>query len=669
MYFGMVASMTLCLTMIVRNEASTIARCLAAAKPLIDCWCIVDTGSTDETMSIIMRELSHLPGELYSRPWLNFGYNRTESLNLAREWLSKNNYDLNATWCLMLDADHELQNCGFNSSSLAEDCYLLEQFDEHITYANARLLRASIAWLSEGVTHEYWTGPGNRAQLASLRIHDHNDGGSRVNKFVRDERLLLHGLIDEPNNERYVFYLAQTYECLGKTEKAIELYRRRTQLGGFEEERWMARLRLGRILLNQNEALGVHELLIATEERPSRAESLFSLAHYYREHGKNQLAYLFAKRAQEIPKPGDTLFVEHPIYDRGIAQELSIVSYYTGDRKTGILACERLLSTEPYDANVESNLAFYAQPLNGERGQYQIAEEQRTFDGTLYNCSNPSVCGDVVLVRLVNYTQEHGRWYVSRDRDGKIRTRNAIARQGETFTILDESILQEWNQDTRILGLEDIRLVSFEDRLYFSATCCQVPGAGGNPQVVLGRLSTDLRAVEHLVPIQYERRRSVEKNWLLWPYGDELRCVYSFSPFTWWTQNVDGSIAGSAHMGPTWSYEGRLRGSAPAVALDTERTLFLTHDVARRDTYNVYTHRFVIVSGVVNGSSRVRVTAPFLLEHSGIEYACGATIVGDDLLITYGYEDREARWVRIPLTRVAQQAAKDASDAVAVASV
>jgi glycosyltransferase involved in cell wall biosynthesis len=73
----------ICLNMIVKNEAHVIERCLASVLPLIDSWVIVDTGSTDATPDIIERFLRGKPGQLHHRPWLNFGHNRTEAMQLA----------------------------------------------------------------------------------------------------------------------------------------------------------------------------------------------------------------------------------------------------------------------------------------------------------------------------------------------------------------------------------------------------------------------------------------------------------------------------------------------------------------------------------------------------------------------------------------------------------
>jgi len=48
---------TICLCMIVKNEAAVIERCLASVRPLIDTWVISDTGSTDGTQDLIRADL------------------------------------------------------------------------------------------------------------------------------------------------------------------------------------------------------------------------------------------------------------------------------------------------------------------------------------------------------------------------------------------------------------------------------------------------------------------------------------------------------------------------------------------------------------------------------------------------------------------------------------
>src|SRR5262245_60818994 len=74
---------TVCLNMIAKNEAPVIARCLASARPFIDHWIIVDTGSTDGTQQRVRECLQGIPGELHERPWRDFSHNRNQALELA----------------------------------------------------------------------------------------------------------------------------------------------------------------------------------------------------------------------------------------------------------------------------------------------------------------------------------------------------------------------------------------------------------------------------------------------------------------------------------------------------------------------------------------------------------------------------------------------------------
>ena len=81
------------LCMIVKNESKIIERCLNSVKPLIDYVCIVDTGSTDDTIDVINNWMksNDIEGKVIFEPWKNFAYNRSFAMEKIRE---KNGKDL-----------------------------------------------------------------------------------------------------------------------------------------------------------------------------------------------------------------------------------------------------------------------------------------------------------------------------------------------------------------------------------------------------------------------------------------------------------------------------------------------------------------------------------------------------------------------------------------------
>jgi tetratricopeptide (TPR) repeat protein len=639
--------------MILGNEAKVIARCLRAVRPYISSYSISCNG-TDETRDVIRRELEGIPGVIHERPWVNFGHNRTESFELAAAWLRERDGEeaLATTWCLLLDADHEL-TVPVAFPELVEGAYLVWQKDASLTYPNVRLVRADQPARCCGVTHEFWRVERPSTPIDGLLILDHGDGGSRSDKLERDERLLRAGLEDEADKElhgRYRFYLAQTLQDAGRFEEAAEWYRERAELkGDFEEERWMARLRRGRCLIwAKREPEGEAELARAWQERPQRAEPLYWLAKHHREAGRNHLAEIYATRAAAIPYPAkDILFVEHGVYTHGCEEEVSITGWYTGAKERSREACEKLMATPGVNVG-RTNICWYGTTVLGETGNFDVPEELRTFEGIVYNCSNPSICGDVELVRLVNYTQERGRWYVGHPEPGIIQTRNAIRRVGGDWKLLDDGPVTSsaWNHDVAIHGLEDIRIAEWKGRHWFTATTSHVPGARG-PQVVLGRLSEDLERVEHLVPIKYDKRQDVEKNWILWPLGEELFCIYSFDPFVVLKLEENGDATEFTRSKTRW-YQGRFRGSSSVISIPGAPAFAVAHDVSNLVDRNVYTHRFIHFDG--NGIQRF--SKPLLFERHAIEYVAGATVRGDDLVLSYGVEDRKAHWRKIPLPTV-----------------
>ena len=89
----------ICLVMIVKDEENVIERCLTALKPNVDCYAIMDTGSTDETKSIIKKTMEGVRGKIYDMPFHSFAVNRSRVMSLARQDFPEMDYQL------MIDAD------------------------------------------------------------------------------------------------------------------------------------------------------------------------------------------------------------------------------------------------------------------------------------------------------------------------------------------------------------------------------------------------------------------------------------------------------------------------------------------------------------------------------------------------------------------------------------
>jgi tetratricopeptide (TPR) repeat protein len=358
---------TICLNMIVRNEAKVIARCLASIRPFIDAWAIVDTGSTDDTQRIVRESLSDVPGELFERPWRDFGTNRSEALTLAQG---------RADYTLIIDADEVLEKTsGFRWPPLTLDAYQLRTELADLAYYRTQLVRSSLPWRYEGVLHEYLACEGEFTQgkLEGLVNRPHTDGARSADpqKYLKDAAVFEQALKTDRDNKRYVFYLAQSYRDAGLDEAALFHYRRRAALGGWDEEVWYAMYQSACLLdkLGRPEQEVVMAYLDAHQFRPQRAESLCSLARYLRLKKKYALAYVFARKAAETRMPSDTLFIHAGTYSWRARDEWSIAAYYVGEHDEAIRLTSALLDGPALPASerarVVANREFSVRALKG----------------------------------------------------------------------------------------------------------------------------------------------------------------------------------------------------------------------------------------------------------------------------------------------------------------
>jgi glycosyltransferase involved in cell wall biosynthesis len=333
---------SICLNMIVRDEARVIERCLASVRPYIDAWVIVDTGSTDATPALVARALEGVPGTLHHRPWRDFGHNRTEALQLARG---------RGDYLLSIDADETLRAPGdFAWPALDAAAYHLHAEYGATRYSRPALLSARLDWRFEGVLHEYPVAtppsPGFM-QLEWPRIVVRQDGARSADprKLEKDIGVLREALAREPGNARYAFYLAQTLRDAGDLQGAREAYWNRWRMGGWDEEAWYALYQCARLA----ERLGasVPEVqaayLFAYHQRPTRAEPLHHLARFHAARGEFALAFLFARPAAEMGLPADVLFVEEDVYRWRALDEMSVAAAAVNARDAALWALGRLV--------------------------------------------------------------------------------------------------------------------------------------------------------------------------------------------------------------------------------------------------------------------------------------------------------------------------------------
>lgn len=359
---------TVGLCMIVKDEAHVIERCLAAVRPLIDTWTIVDTGSTDGTQDLIGKALDGIPGELAERPWKDFGHNRSQSLALARP---------KADYSLVIDADEVVEVAeGFTWPALTADGYALIHVSGTTHYWLTRLVANRLPWRYEGVLHEYieCEEAHDRQQLERIRVVGHFDGGrsqglSTIEKYARDADTLERALVDEPDNARYRYYLARSYRDSQQWQKALDAYAERVTMVGFVEESYDSLLAMAFIheRLGADPAVVVSAFMAAWEFRPTRAEPLCALARYLREQSRFAFAQLVATRAAHIPRPDDVLFVDDSVYTWRSKDELAIASYWCGDYAACKELCLELLAgddlPEAQRARVTENLRYAEQKL------------------------------------------------------------------------------------------------------------------------------------------------------------------------------------------------------------------------------------------------------------------------------------------------------------------
>lgn len=334
------ATKTIGLVMIMRDEAAIVRRCLDSVRPLVDYVLVVDTGSRDDSADVVRSWLAEagIRGEVINAPWRDFAFNRTLSLAKLRE-----HSDID--YALVMDADDVVAfDGGFDpahfKASLDLPCYEIEVRLGLLKFWRPQLFSNRLDFGYRGVLHEFLAGPKEATPvgfISGLRIDAGIDGirSRNPNRWRDDVATLSQALESETDpflRARYTFYLANCHMELGDREEARRLFLLRADLPIWPPERALSLYHAARMAeaLNHPDTEVIGSYLKAYEADPSRAEPLHGAMSYCRRHDKPHQAYLIGKHAVTMMEPARGLFVETWIYDYGLFEEFSVAAYRSG---------------------------------------------------------------------------------------------------------------------------------------------------------------------------------------------------------------------------------------------------------------------------------------------------------------------------------------------------
>ena len=465
-------------------------------------------------------------------------------------------------------------------------------------------------------------GKGSLIPKELCYIKDINDGGAKHDKYTRDLKLLMKGVEDEPNNERYVFYLAQTYRDLEDFDNAIIWYKKRIEMSGWHEEIWYSTFMIGKILLfnKKNESEGELWLLKAHALNSKRAEPMYYLTKYFRENSNFSKAIAYCAAGKTIRLTDSQLFNEKPIYDYLFDLESTILLYYSNpDHTVGITeSMKYLLARTEYADVVFHNMLHYTDVIPAQMSPFSIFHDMLGFD---YHPSSVSVCDGVYNIRFVNYViNDKTGQYMMKHGDYSpqypVRTKN-LGLYNNTLTAIEGDTPRK---ESIIQGLEDLRLFKTKNKI-LSFVASSAEYADGI-QIVSGTYDINKGRVENCRVIESPTNSLVEKNWLPISGTDDI--IYKWGPFE------IGAIVNSTLKIHT-KYDvppffKQLRGSAVPIKIGNELWA-LTHYVMPTSP-RIYVHCFIALDEKTY--KPLKISLPFVFRGKTIEYCLGVETVSTD---------------------------------------
>lgn len=352
------SSISLC--MIVKNESQVIERCLKCVSDLVDEIVIVDTGSTDDTMSIARK----FTDSIYEFPWIDdFSAARNFSFSKATKeyimWLDADD--------IILDEDRiKLRQLKSILTPTEHDMVMMKYnvaFDENekptFSYYRERIVKNKAGYLWTGPIHEVICPLGNviysDVAITHKKMHE-NEPFRNLNIF---RKMLSKGI---NLDARQQFYYARELYYNGLYEDAIKEFSSfLCREDGWIENRINACQDLAYCYYRiKEDNLALRALLKSLELDQPRAEICCDIGRHFFDRKNYKVAIfwyeLAATRKLDQSSGG---FKMMDCYGYIPYLQLCVCYDRIGDREKAIKYNEMAAAIKPNDAKVLYNRAYF----------------------------------------------------------------------------------------------------------------------------------------------------------------------------------------------------------------------------------------------------------------------------------------------------------------------
>lgn len=298
------------LCVMVKNGGNEFETMLRKNLPIIDYWTIVDTGSTDNTVEMVRSVLKSKKGELIEEPFINFRDSRNRCLDLAG---TRCKYTIMLDDTYVIDGDlrgflRTIRGDQFGTS------YTLSIHSDDSQYTSNRIVKTKCKLRYIYKLHEVIQIKDNinviipYEQSRIIDIRSPYMEKRTMERKLYDLQILQEEYDENPDDPRNLYYIAQTYNLLGQSEKAVEYFiKRATHWNkGFVQEIYDAYFEAGRISQytlgkSWEECLFYYESARIID--PNRPEIDYFVGIYHYLQGNMEVAYNYFQKGFAIGFP------------------------------------------------------------------------------------------------------------------------------------------------------------------------------------------------------------------------------------------------------------------------------------------------------------------------------------------------------------------------------